>query len=482
MTDALRRPVDQAWEGLHRVVPRGAILLSILTFGSYLFGLVRDRILTSTFGAGPELDTFAAAFRIPELLFGVIVASGLAAPFVPIFTELRRDVGRDAADAFGQTILTLAVMVMGIVAIVLFVIAPWTVEIVAPGFGPEQREQYTVMFRIMAATQVLFAASMAIGEVLVADRRFFFYGTAPLLYNLGIVIGTVALADRIGIYAPAVGALLGAAMHAGIRLVGVIARTTFRVRARLAVGTAEVREFFRLAVPKAVSGPVEPITFLYFTNVASTLVAGSIVTVDLARNFQSVPVSLIGVAFSIAAFPGLAAAYNAHDRRGLSRLAATQGLTIGLLTIGAAIGLIVVGPLAIDVLLGSGRFDADDVARTAAALSVFALAVPFESLGHLVSRAIYATHHTIGQVVATLAGFAVTIAGTQLLLDELGALAIPAGWAMGVAVRFVLLVLVFLARLRRMPATPDAPPPVEPVAVEAVSPPAPPPSASAPSG
>jgi putative peptidoglycan lipid II flippase len=465
MTDARRRPLDvawldRAWERLHRFIPRGAILLSILTFGSYFFGLVRDRILTSTFGAGAELDTFAAAARIPELLFGVIVASGLAAPFVPIFTELRRDVGAHAADMFGQTILTLAVLAMGTVALVLFVVAPWTVELVAPGFGPVQREQYVELFRMMALSQVLFAGSMALGEVLVADRRFFFYGVAPLLYNLGIVIGTLAFANQLGIVAPAIGVLIGAAMHAGIRLIGVLTRTTFRVRARLAIHAQGIREFFRLAIPKAASGPVEPITFLYFTNVASGLAAGSIVTIDLARNFQSVPVSLIGVAFSIAAFPVLAAAYNAHDRRGLARLTATHGLTIGLLTAAAAVGLIVVGPTAIDVLLGGGRFDADDVARTAAALSVFALAVPFESLGHLLSRAIYATHHTIGQVVATLVGFAVTIVATQLLLGELQALAIPAGWALGVGVRFVLLVLVFLERLRRMPLSPGLEAPV----------------------
>jgi putative peptidoglycan lipid II flippase len=463
---AARRPLDRGWEVLHRFIPRGAILLSILTFGSYLFGLVRDRILTSTFGAGAELDTFNAAFVIPELLFGVIVASGLAAPFIPIFTELRRDVGEAAANAFGQTILTLATVVMGIVAVGLFIIAPWTVEIVAPGFGPAQREQYVELFRIMCVTQVLFAASMALGEVLVADRRFFFYGAAPLLYNLGIVIGTVALAERIGILAPAVGAVLGAAMHAGLRATGVITRTTFPIRARLAYRTSEIREFFRLMIPKTLSGPVEPITFLYFTSVASSLVAGSITVVSLARNFQSVPVSLIGVAFSIAAFPALAAAYNAHDRRGLARLTGTNALTIGLLTGAAAVGLIIVGPLAIDVLLGGGRFDADDVARTALVLGVFALAVPFESLGHLVSRAIYATHHTVGQVIATLVGFVVTVVSVQLLLEPLDVLAIPAGWGLGVGVRFVLLVVVFLERLRRMPATPDAPAPVgvDPVA------------------
>jgi putative peptidoglycan lipid II flippase len=122
-----------------------------------------------------------------------------------------------------------------------------------------------------------------------------------------------------------------------------------------------------------------------------------------------------------------------------------------------------VGPIAIDVLLGGGRFDADDVARTAIVLAVFAIAVPFESLGHLVSRAIYATHHTLWQVGASLLGFAVTIVTTPLLLDPVGLLAIPLAYSLGSAVRMVLLVAVLAARIRRMP---DAGPQI------AVSPPA----------
>jgi uncharacterized membrane protein len=118
---------------------------------------------------------------------------------------------------------------------------------------------------------------------------------------------------------------------------------------------------------------------------------------------------------------------------------------------GAAIGLVIVGPTAIDVLLGGGRFDADDVARTASVLSVFALGVPFESLGHLLSRAIYATHHTIYQVVASLLGFAVTIVGTLVLVDPLGVLAIPLGYSLGSIVRFTALIVVLLWRIRRMP-------------------------------
>ena len=69
-----------------------------------------------------------------------------------------------------------------------------------------------------------------------------------------------------------------------------------------------VREFVRLMLPKMVSHPVEPMTFLFFTNVASGLAAGSVTVVSYARNFQSVPVSLIGISFSLAVFPTLSAA------------------------------------------------------------------------------------------------------------------------------------------------------------------------------
>lgn len=444
--DRVRRLFD-------RFVPRGAVVLSVLTFGSYLMGLLRDRILTRTFGAGIELDTFNAAFVIPELMFGVIVASGLAAPFIPIFMALRHDDGEPAAHAFAQTILTLALLAMAVVSAVLFVLAPLTVEVVAPGFSEAQRARYVDLFRIMAATQILFAASMALGEVLVAERRFAFYGAAPLLYNAGIVIATVILGDALGIVAPAIGVVLGAGLHLSIRLIG-IARTPFRPRPRLALRMPAIRDFFRLMLPKSGSSPIEPLTFLFFTAVASGLAAGSITTVNLARNFQSVPVSLIGVAIAIAAFPVLAVTYAAGDRRTFIGQIRRSATTIAVITGAAAIGLAIVGSVAIDVLLGGGRFDADAVARTASVLAVFAIAVPFESLGHLVSRAIYATRHTIGQVLASLIGFGVTLAATTLLVPSVGVLAIPAGFALGAAVRLVLLLAVLGIRLRRMPAGP----------------------------
>ena len=437
-----------SWSFIARFVPEGAALLSVLIFGSYVLGLVRDRIFARTFGAGAELDAYNAAFVLPELLLDVLVEAGLAAPFIPIFLKLRAANDRREADRFARTILTGAVGIMGTAAVVLFVLAEQTTALIAPGFGPTERALYVDLFRVMLVTPILFAASLTLGQVLLAEQRFFWYGIAPLLYNAGIILGTVAFSDRLGIFGPAIGAVIGSVIHLASRFPG-LQRTSFRIGIEMGFRMAAVREFVRLMLPKMVSHPVEPLTFLFFTSVATTLAAGSVSAISFARNFQSVPVSLIGVAFSLAVFPALSTAHAEGDRRGFVRLLRTNLVSIGALTVAAAIGLAVVGGLAIRVLLGGGAFDEADVLLTASVLAAFAISIPFESLSHLLSRAIYATRHTLLQVLASLAGLGVTVAATQVLVGELGIVAIPIGFAIGQAAKVGLLALALAVRLRR---------------------------------
>ncbi len=436
-----RRLAEQA-------LPGGALLLATLTFGGYLMGLVRDRIFARTFGAGPELDAYNAAFVLPELALDVLVAGGLVAPFVPIFTGLRGETG-EAARAFGRTILTLAVGVMAVASVALFIFAPQSVELIAPGFGGPQRELYVGLFRVMCVTPVIFAASIVLGEVLIAEQRFLTYGLAPLLYNGGIVAGTVVLSGRMGIYGAAVGAVTGALAHLAIRLIG-IRRARFRIRPSFALRTHGVGEFMRLMVPKMVSHPIEPLTFLYFTSVASGLAAGSVSSVSFARNFQSVPVSLIGASFAIAAFPALSAAAAAGDRRTFVRIFRTNLVTISVLTVAAAGGLALLGTLAIRILLGGGAFDETDVARTAGILGLFAISVPLESLTHLLARALYATKNTFLPALASVSGFVATVIAAGSLAPAIGLAAVPVAFATGMGVKVVLLAIGLAPRMARI--------------------------------
>lgn len=438
-----------------RLIPRGALLLSTLTLVSYLVGLLRDRTFAHTFGAGSELDAYNAALVLPELILDVLVIAGLSAAFVPLVTRVRRE-DPEAARGFERTVLTAVVLIMMVADVILFILAPLTVGLVAPDVA--QQARYVELFRVMCVSSLLFAASFALGEMLVARQRFLSYGIAPILYNGGIVLGTVLLAPRFGIFGAAVGTVVGAALHLAVRLLE-IRRTEFRFRPRLEVRTTAFREYVRLSIPKMVSQPIEPLTFLYFTWVASQLAAGSVSSVSFARNFQSVPVSLIGVAFSVAAFPVLSAAAAAGDRGRFIRLAITNVVTITLLTTGAAIAMVLVSGTIIRGFLGGGAFDAEDARITTLLAGAFAISVPLESVTQVLSRAIYATRNTLIPASAAVVGLGVAVAAVTLLTPGQGIVALPLGFAAGMGAKVLVLSAGLVFRARRMRAAEIGPDP-----------------------
>jgi putative peptidoglycan lipid II flippase len=433
---------------LDRVFPRGALILSTLTFGYFAMGIIRNRALATTFGAGPELDAYNAAFKIPEIALDVLVAAGLTAPFVPIFNGLRqRD--ESAAHDFARTVLTVAVLVIAVVILVLFIVAPATVDLVAGGFDPATRALYVDLFRLMCVTPILFAASIAVGEVLVAHRQFLFYALAPILYTTGIVIGTVFFGREYGIHATAAGAVGGAVAHLAIRTIGLL-RTPFRIRPRWAIRTPAFREFVRLMLPRMISHPIDPLMLTYFTNLASSIGVGAVSSFNFASDYQVVPVSLIGVSFSLAVFPTLAAAYAAGDGTTFRSVLRRNVVTIGGLTVLAALVLAVVAHPMVEILLGGGEFGADDVNRTATVLTAYALSIPFDSLSYPLSRALYATHTTILQVIASIAGFGTVVVVGTALAGPAGIVAIPLAAAAGGVVKVALLAVFLVPRLRRI--------------------------------
>jgi putative peptidoglycan lipid II flippase len=438
---------------LDRVFPRGAILLSVLSLAYFATGIIRNRVFANTYGAGAELDAYNAAFRIPEIALDVLVAAGLTAPFVPIYSRLRHDSGDEPANDFGRTVLTGAVGVMTVASVAIFLAAPWLAGVIADGFDPATQDLYVQLLRINCLAQVMFAASIALGEVLVAHRKFLFYALAPILYTTGIILGTVLFASRFGIVASAWGAVAGAAAHLAIRAIGTT-RTSFRIRPGFAVRTAAFREFLRLMVPRMFSVAIDPLTITYFTRVAAGLGVGTVSALNFGLDYQVLPVSLIGVSFSLAVFPLLSAAYADGDRSTFRSILARNLATIGILTALAGVALFVLSGALVHVLLGGGKFTADDVAVTSSVVAAFALSVPFDALAYPLSRGLYATHDTLRQVLASFAGLGAVVLATTLLVPEFGILGIPLGYAAGVIAKDILLALFLTPRVRRIGVSP----------------------------
>ena len=430
---------------VERVFPRGALILSILSLGYFATGIVRNRVFANTFGAGSELDAYYAAFRLPEIALDVLVAAGLTAPFVPIFTSLRHD-DEGAANRFGQTVLTGATAVMAIASTVIFLFAPWIGDRLE-GFDPPTRALYVDLLRINCLAQVLFAASFALGEILVANRRFLAYALAPILYSGGIVVATLLFADRFGITATAWGAVAGAAAHLGVRFAGTL-RTSFRVRPRFDGRTPAFREFVRLMLPRMASHPVELLMLTWFTILATQIGAGSVTSLNFALDYQVVPILLVAAPFSLAIFPTLSAAFAERDGAAFRAVLTRNLVTVAILTVLAGAALFVLSGVVVEVLLGGGRFGPEDVTRTAVMVAAFAISVPFDALAYPLSRGLYATHDTIRQAASSFAALAVVIVLSSALVGPVGILAIPLGYAAGVATKDLLLSFFLIRRLR----------------------------------
>lgn len=434
---------------LDRVVPRGALVLSVLSLGYFATGILRNRIFANTFGAGPDLDAYYAAFRLPEVALDVLVAAGLTAPFVPIYTSLRHD-DEAAANQFGRTVLTGAIGAMTLASVGIFLLAPWIGDRLE-AFDAPTRSLYVDLLRINCLAQILFAASFALGEILVANRRFVSYAFAPILYSGGIIVGTVLFADRFGIAATAWGAVAGAGAHLGVRVVGTL-RTSFRIRPAFEIRSPAFREFVRLMLPRMASHPVELLMLTWFTVLASQLGAGSVSSFNFASDYQVVPILLIGAPFSLAVFPTLSAAFAEGDGATFRAVLGRNLITIAALTTIAAVALFVLSGTLVTLLLGGGRFGPDDVTLTTTVVAAFALSIPFDALAYPLSRGLYATHDTVRQAASSFVALAVVVVVSSALVGPIGILAIPLGYAAGMAAKDLLLAILLARRLTALRA------------------------------
>jgi putative peptidoglycan lipid II flippase len=433
---------------LLNIIPKGSIVLAVTALASYLLGLLRDHFFAQTFGAGRALDAYNAAFLFPDLLFNILIAGGIAAAFVPILTGLLHQDAKKA-QKYVNSVITAATGTMLLIGIIIIIFANPISAMVAPGFSPEDRLLVAKILHVLALSPIFFAASNAIGAMLVTQRRFLFYGLSPVLYNLGIILGTLFLAPHFGIMGVAIGTLLGALLHLLAR-VGDAWRQGFKFQTAYSFQTPEFRKTISLMVPKMFGHPIELATFWGFTAIASTLAPGSVVVINFARNFQSVPISLIGITIATTSFPLLSGAITEKVKDKFWQTFKNSFLLIfGLSFLSALIIFLIREPL-IRIFLGGGEFQSADIRRTAAVLGIFCLSIPTEALVHLLARAFYATKNTTIPVAVSILGIIIAIPGGYLLSSAYGLAALPFAFFLGSAFELLVLSILLPWRLRKI--------------------------------
>lgn len=383
-------------------IATAAFMIAIFSLLSRVLGVFRDHILAGTFGAGATLDVYYSAFRIPDLIYNLLILGALSAGFIPTFTGLIKDfksfnsVGlfkflNQGAWDLANNVLNTLLVVLAVLSGLGIIFAPALVHVISPGFTPEAQAATVVLTRIMFMSPIFLGVSGILGGVLQSFKNFFIYSLAPILYNIGIIIGAIYFVPLWGIKGLAWGVVLGAVMHMLLQLQAV-RNLGWHYRPFINLKDVNLRRIAWMMGPRTISLATAQINLLVITIVASGLASGSLSIFNFANNLQVFPVSLFGISFAVAAFPVLSAVSN--DNRKLVASFSSTARQILFFIIPATVLLITLRAQIIRVILGAGLFDWQSTILTMQTLAFFSLSLFAQALIPLQNRVFYARHDT----------------------------------------------------------------------------------------
>lgn len=382
--------------GLHQA----AYVLALFTFCSQVLALIRDRLLAHQFGASMELDLYYAAFRIPDVLY-VIFASTLSVYVLIPFLAKKSETGttHDAQYLLSQ-FFSLFIIVYGAVALVAMVYAPLIALHLFPGFM-SQNDTLVMLMRLLLIQPLLLGVSSLFSIVTQMEHRFILYALSPLLYNLGIIFGLMFLYPSFGIYGLVLGVLIGALGHVCIQIPSVL-KSPLAPRFVSTFVLADIVAVCKTSFTRAFTLSLHQLVLLGFVSVASVMTVGSVSVFQFAYNLQSVPLAIIGVSYSVAAFPLLAQLFAEKKYAQFADNISTTLRHIFFWSLPVIALLVVIRAQFVRVILGSGAFDWGDTRLTAAVLALFILSLTAQAVHLLIVRALYAVENTRLPFLVTL--------------------------------------------------------------------------------
>lgn len=383
-----------------KTVFSAAVILAVTALTSRVLGLFRDRLLAGKFGAGDALDAYFAAFRLPDLIYCILVTGAISSAFIPVFAQYWQKDRKEAWHLTSGVFNLISLILVGLALLFVF-LAPWLISVIAPGFTGEKRELTVALTRIMFLSPIFLGMSSVLGGVLQYFHRFFVYSLAPIFYNLGIIFGIIFLVPSFGLKGLAWGVVLGAFLHFLIQLPSAV-YSGFHWQKTFTIFHEGIRKIIKLTIPRTIGLIGTQINFWVITAIGSTLASGSIAVFNFSNNLQYVPIGIIGISFATATFPVLAKSVAEKDKENFSRGFFSTFNQVLFWVLPISVIFFLLRAQIVRVVLGTGQFGWADTRLTAAALGIFSLSVFAQSLIPLLSRAFYSFHDTKTPVLISI--------------------------------------------------------------------------------
>jgi len=409
----------------NRQIARAAGTVMAAFVLSNIVGLVRQILISRAFGTGPQIDAFYTASTYPDLIFALIAGGALASAFVPTYTGFLTRDKKPSAWRLASAVANLIVLILTGISLVSAVLAPQIVHyILAPDYGPAQVALTASLMRILLIAPTVFGVSGIVMGVLNAHQHFLLPALASTMLWLGYIFGLIFLVPAIGIYGLAWGAVLGAFLHLGIQLPGLLRLPDRAFDLTLGLADPAVREVMRLMGPRLIGVAAVQVNFVVNTIIATGQPLGSLSAIKYSFAVMTMPQVVIAQSIAIAVLPTFSAQFalgKMDEMRG-SLAAALRGMF--LLALPATFGLIILrGPI-IAALFQRGAFNARSTEMVAWGLLWYTLGLMGHSLVEILSRAFYAMHNTRTPVMVSVGAMSLNV----VLSVAFSALFVQLGW------------------------------------------------------
>lgn len=363
-----------------------AIILAIMIIASKFFGFIRYRTLAGFFSTD-ELDIFFASFRIPDLVFELLITGALTSTFIPIFVRYQAN-KKELSESI-STIINSLFLCLIIFIIVLCLFLDYLMPLIAPGYSHAKNEQIVHYSRLLLLGQLPF---LILGNFLTgigqANKTFLLTAIAPILYNIVIIAATILFAGKLSLLAPILGVIVGAFIFLLVQL-PLLAHSDFSYQF-IIKKTKGLVQFFRMMIPRAFTVVVAQIDATVDLTLTTFLGSGSYTVFYLAQHLQLLPVSVIGIAFGQASLPYLSEMYTQGNTEAFKKVVMESILNLFFLTIPIMSFLFFARTPIVRLFFGGDKFDWNATVQTALTLSYFALALPFHSIYYFLTRCFYA--------------------------------------------------------------------------------------------
>jgi len=424
-----------------RTLGAAATLISISFFLSRVLGLVRDRLLATNFGIGASTDAYTAAFRVPDLLFTLLVSGAFTVAFIPVFWGYIERKDREEAWQVVNITLTAVCVATMLLSIITFIFAHPLVRLITPGFDPV-REHLTVnLTRIMLITPFLFGLASVFGAIQQAFNRFLLFALASVSYNVGIIIGILVFSKFVhpSIYGVAWGVVAGTAFQAVLQIAGSFG-LGYKFGFNWHFWHPGLRRIVKLMIPRSIDLGIDQLNIIVETAIGSHLITGSLTSYYYANNLANVPIGLFGIAVTTAAFPSLIRAAKKSDKSILHHDIVRNISLILFLTVPSAAAAIVLRGYIVRLLFGFGSSVTGNVLGWLAT-SIVTLSVYF-----LIARVFYALEDTRTPLLTSIFAIALNIVLSIELSKHYGIFGLAA--ALSIVNLSEVLVLTVLLRRR----------------------------------